>query len=180
MAEQLLQMGLIKTPEQYFTVINTGRMDPMMEDDQSELFNIQAENERLVSGNPIIALPTDRHSIHIREHRSVLADPELRLNPELSQRVHDHMLEHLQHLQQAPPDLLMLINEQPLSPPGGSPAGQPAPPMPPDQAMVGQSPAEIPAPQATPPLESPNLPQQPLPPTPFEAAPVSPEELLPE
>src|SRR5690606_22441740 len=44
MGEHLLQMGLIKTPEQYFTILDTGRLDAMTDDTQSELYLIKAEN----------------------------------------------------------------------------------------------------------------------------------------
>ena len=86
MAEQMLQMGVIKTPEQYFTVMNTGKLESMTEDTQSELLLIKAENERLVEDAKVIAVATDQHALHIKEHRAVLADPELRFNPELVER----------------------------------------------------------------------------------------------
>src|SRR6185503_15483635 len=37
MAEQLLQMGLIKNPQEYIAVINTGNLDMMTEDTQSQI-----------------------------------------------------------------------------------------------------------------------------------------------
>jgi replicative DNA helicase len=46
MAEQLLQMNLIKSPQQYFQVMNTGRLDVMFEGEERELLLIKSENER--------------------------------------------------------------------------------------------------------------------------------------
>ncbi len=129
MAEQLLQMGAIKSPEQYFTVINTGQLDVMTEDTQSQLFLIKSENERLVSEEPVIALATDDHSLHIREHNSVLSDPELRFDPDLVQRTLNHIQEHINLLRTTDPALLQMWNQQPLGPAGGSPANQATPDM---------------------------------------------------
>lgn len=177
MAEQLLQMGAITTPEQYFTVINTGRLEPMMENTQSELDLIRAENEDLMAGKEVIAVPTDQHTMHIREHKAVIADPELRKDPALLKRTLDHIYEHIEMLRTQDADLLSMINEQPLGPAGGSPAGQPGPQMPPDASMQGQAPETL-APQGSVPQAGQgNMPEVPRPPAPFENAPISPDEI---
>lgn len=139
MAEQMMQMGVIKTPEQYFTVIDTGQLDVMTEDTQSQLYLVKDENENLVSGEPVIAVFTDEHVLHIKEHSAVLSNPDLRFDPELVQRVTAHIQEHITLLRSTDPDTLAILGQQPLSPPGGSPANQ-APPMPPDNSMNGQVP----------------------------------------
>lgn len=114
MAEQMMQMGAIKTPEQYFTVINTGQLEVMTEGVQSTLFLIKAENERLVNGEPVMAVLTDEHSLHIKEHATVLADPELRFDPELVQRVTAHIQEHINLLKTTDPNILGMLGQQPL------------------------------------------------------------------
>lgn len=129
MAEQLLQMGAIKTPEQYFSVINTGNLDMMTESEQNQLFLVKAENEKLVAGEQILALWSDEHALHIKEHSSVLSDPALRFDPNLVQNVSNHIQEHVSLLQNTNPELLMIIGQQPLQPP--------APPMPPPPPMDG-------------------------------------------
>ncbi len=126
MAEQLLQMGAIKTPEQYFMVIDTGQLDVLTEDTMSQLYLIKAENERMVQGTQVIALMTDEHSLHIKEHASVLSDPELRFDMDLFKRVSDHMQEHIELLKNTDPNLLMILGQQPLSP---TPPPMPPPPM---------------------------------------------------
>lgn len=125
MAEQLLQMGAIKTPEQYFTVINTGQLDVMTEDTQAQLFLIKAENERLVKGEPIHALFIDEHAIHIKEHATVLSDPALRFDTDLFKRTTDHIQEHIDLLMTTNPQILQILGQQPLSQPpqGGPPQG---------------------------------------------------------
>lgn len=128
MAEQMLQMGVIKTPEQYFSVIDTGQLDVLTEDTQSQLFLTKAENERLVTGEDVMAVFTDEHAMHIKEHASVLSDPDLRFDPELVQRVTRHMQEHIQLLSTTNPDILMILGQQPLPPPGAqAPQGGPPP-----------------------------------------------------
>lgn len=138
MAEQMLQMGVIKTPEQYFSVINTGQLDVMTEDTQSQLFLVKGENERFVNGEPVIALLTDDHMLHIKEHASVLADPELRFEANIVQSVTDHIQEHIHLLQTTDPQLLQLLNQQPLQPPQQQ--GPPADSMGQAPEMMGGAP----------------------------------------
>lgn len=129
MAEQLLQMGAIRTPEQYFSVINTGNLDMMTEGEQNQLFLVKAENEKMVAGQEILALWSDEHALHIKEHSSVLSDPALRFNPDLVALVSNHIQEHVNLLQSTNPELLMILGQQPLQPP--MPPKEPPPP--PDQ-----------------------------------------------
>jgi hypothetical protein len=140
MAEQMLQMGVIKTPEQYFSVINTGQLDVMTEDTQSQLFLIKAENERLVNNEPVIAVWTDEHNLHIKEHASILADPELRFDVELVMRVTAHIQEHIELLKSTEPEKLQMIGQQPLSPNQAPPPQQQNIP---DASMQGQVPSSI-------------------------------------
>lgn len=118
MASELIQMQLIKTPEQYLEVIQTGNLETMTEDTVSELQLIRAENERLASGeSQVSAMITDQHSLHIKEHKSVLADPDLRLDPQLVQRALMHIQEHIDLLKTGDPQLLAMMGEQSLAPP---------------------------------------------------------------
>lgn len=191
MAEQLLQMQLIKNPQQYFQVMNTGRLDTMMEGEQNELLLIKAENERLMDGQEVMASALDAHRMHILEHKTVLADPDLRKDNELVGKVMDHITQHIDLLRNTDPDLLALIGEQPLPPPGAPPGpgatGQNIPVQgqnPPKSAVegspmegvMGQEPSEAiklsTGDQAM-------LPNMPKPPAPFENLPVSPEEMIP-
>lgn len=115
-ANNLAQMHLIKTPEQYFEVMETGRVDVMYEGDMMDLLLIKKENEYLMEGREIFADPLDRHAMHILEHRVVMSDPDLRMNPELAGKVRAHIQEHIDMLRTVNPDILMLIKEQPLNP----------------------------------------------------------------
>lgn len=135
-ASQLIQMGLVKTPEQYYSVLNTGKLETMTEGQNKQLLLIRAENERLIEGtSPVQALLTDDHSLHIREHQAVLADPDLRLDPELANRAVTHLQEHIDILSNpALANMLIALGQTPIAPPAAPPQQQ----MPPQ----GQAPAE--------------------------------------
>lgn len=135
MAEQLLQMNMLTNPKQYFQIMNTGRLDSAFEGEMDELLLIKRENERLMEGQEALVSPLDAHSEHIMEHRAVLADPDLRTDPDLVKNVVDHIQEHLTALRTVDPALLQMIGQQPLPPP--------APMMPEmDPAMGGQMPPD--------------------------------------
>lgn len=157
MAEQMMQMGVIKTPEQYFQVIDTGSLEVMTEDYTSQLNLIQGENERLASlSGQVIAVLTDDHVLHIKEHASVLNDPDLRLDPNLVSKVTAHIQEHITILQTADPNLLNILGQQSLMPQGGPPQQPsqqgPAPsnmagnPTPTAMDQTGAAPGPLPSP----------------------------------
>ncbi len=129
-ANNLLQQGAIKDPRHYFMVLETGNIDTMMEGEMADLLLIQSENEWMLEGKDVFADPLDQHRLHIMEHRAVISDPELRRNPELTKKVHDHIQEHINMLKEVSPDLLQLIGEQPLTPAMAPPAGGQLPPGP--------------------------------------------------
>ena len=189
-AEQLIQMGLVKNPQQYFQVLNTGRLDTMFEGEMSELLLIKQENEQLLEGQPIPTTFLDQHRMHIMEHRSVLADPDLRRDANLVNNVLQHIQTHIDLLRTTDPDTLMMINEQPLMQPGEMPMpGQPGamgqPPMgqPPQRSLersnnsdvMGQDPnaQQVSKEQA----RGTVLPQMPKPPGEFANMPVLAEEM---
>lgn len=128
LAENMFQMQLIKTPEQYVQVLSTGRLEPVIEGTQAELLNIKAENEEMTEGKEVIVVVTDSHLTHIQEHRAILASPEARRNPELVQRVTAHLQEHINILSDPGySQLLQLMGQAPLAPQAASavPSGSP-------------------------------------------------------
>lgn len=135
-AEQMAQMKMIKNPQQYFQVLETGSLDSMIEGDMSDLLNIKRENELMLEGIEVFADILDQHRMHIMEHRVLINDPDLRSNPQLYTAVKNHIQEHINMLRTVDPDLLQLIGETPLAPPmieqgmPGTPGGAPLPPEP--------------------------------------------------
>lgn len=81
LAEWYLQNGFIENPDQINQVIQTGRMEPIIEGKQANLLLIKGENEGLAEGIPQRALVTDNHPKHILEHTIVLANPDIRQDP---------------------------------------------------------------------------------------------------
>lgn len=137
MAEQLLQMNLIKTPQQYFQVMETGRIESIYEGEMDQLIRVKTENEMLMEGQPVKARMLDSHKMHIMEHRCIMSSPDVHEDDTLSNNLLDHIQEHINFLRTADPDLLALIGEQPLAPPmaqQGPQGGPPGSPLQPPQA----------------------------------------------
>jgi hypothetical protein len=151
MASQMMQMSIITTPEQYISVINTGKLETMTEGQNKELLLVRAERERLVDGTtPVVAVLTDSHSLHIREHKAVLADPDLRMDAQLVQRTLAHIQEHIDILSDPNvANILTLLGETPLGPVGGGiPSPQAAAPQQPNQQGQEQIPPLLENPEA--------------------------------
>lgn len=195
MAQQLLQMGVVKTAEQYIQVLNTGRLDAMYEGEMKESLLIQKENERLSEGTSIKVSPTDRHRLHIVEHKTILSDPDLREDDTLVKIVFDHIEQHMDALRNTDPDLLAMVGEQalqPLTPPAGNPSVTPVNPNQEsgnindgsaDKILANniQGSNKVTPPGITPgPGQKPQtLPTMPKPPAPFKNNPVSPQNMIP-
>lgn len=112
-ADNLLQNGMLKRPEQYLTVLNTGNLDDLIGAERSEILNIKSENEMLQKGENPSAILTDNHMLHIREHRTVLDDPVARRDPEIVAAALEHLAEHKNLWMQTPPEYLMASGQQP-------------------------------------------------------------------
>lgn len=120
-ADQMLNAGMVETPDQYIQVLTTGRLDPLIESKSSELHLIRQENEKMTEGQMMNAVITDHHALHIKEHRCVLASVEARQNPQIIQAVTTHMQQHIELLKTTDPVLLQLIGEQPVAMPPVNP-----------------------------------------------------------
>jgi hypothetical protein len=178
-ANQLLQMQLIKNVDDYFTVLNTGKLDTMIEGVQAETLYIRAENEWMMDGKPGVAVAFDQHRVHIQEHKALLADPQLRSDPRLVKIVLDHIQEHINILSNpASFTVLEVTNQPPLQSalnqmaPQGAPQGGPSSSIPPGNiAQIEQQPP-------TGAQEAANIamPSMPKPPAPFQDAPITASE----
>jgi len=179
MAKDMIQMGVITEPEQYFNVINTGELDFLTENPQSELLLIKSENEKLIEGEDIPAVFTEQHSLHIKEHKYILSDADLKKDPDLVQRVANHIQQHIDLLRTTDPDILAMMGEKPLGPQGGSPvAPGNVPQMQPNQSQMPSGPPQAPtAMPPTPNVAPANLPEPAKPPAPFQNLPTNPAEV---
>ncbi len=129
LADALAEKNMIDNQDQYIQVVTTGRLEPVIEGKQAELLLIKAENEKLADGQPQRAIITDQHAQHILEHKTVIASPEVRENPNspIMANTLDHIQQHLNFLQTANPALLALIHQQSIAgqPPSNTPAPNP-------------------------------------------------------
>ena len=143
-ATQLLQMGLIKSPEQYLSVVSTGKLETMTESQNKQLLLIRAENERLVDGkSPVKAVLTDEHALHVKEHQAVLADPDLRLDADLVSRALEHIQEHINILSDPNvANILLTMGQQPINP-MPAPAPTQNQELTNEQAQAGQQQSDI-------------------------------------
>lgn len=140
MADQLLQYSKgTLTPQQYIQIINTGSLESMTEDSQNELLLMRSENEKMVDGEDVPVTALDNHQEHIQEHKTILFDPDLRKEADLVERILNHIQEHINALRTVDPDLLMLMNQQPLQP-QGQPTNAPPPGAAPGAAPGGSGP----------------------------------------
>lgn len=171
-AQDLMMKNMVDV-QQYFTVLKTGQLDPMIEGPQAENMLIIEENENLRNGEPQVVFPLDRHELHIKQHATVLMDPALRQtqdNDVVAAAV-QHIIAHAQIIfpglvSLQDPRLLGLlgINVMALPPGAVPPAGGPSP--------AGESPTGGAAPLAKPPEQS-GAPA-PKPPRPPSLPPVTP------
>lgn len=141
MAQMMLQAGMIKMPDELLQVIQTGNLEPLTSGTTSELLSLKTENEKLADGEQVPVMITDDHLLHINEHKTVVADPEARMDPKVVQAVTEHIMQHMSMLSDpANAQLLTLMGQQPVPPqqPQGVPAaaGQPTP-----GTAIGQPPA---------------------------------------
>lgn len=114
-ADNLLQAGFIKDPQQYEMVLMTGNLDYILEGDQKELYQIRQENEMMTEGQNPPVMVTDAHAKHINEHKAVLSSPESRIDPVVVATTTQHIQEHINTLKTADPDLLQMLGQQPLA-----------------------------------------------------------------
>ncbi len=127
LAETLVQNGIVKNPQQYLMVLQTGTLEPEIEGLQAELLLIKQENESLAQGIPCTAIKLDNHALHISEHKAVLCNLDARSNPKVLQATLDHITSHEQlmiQLQIQEPMMLQALGMPPvaMAAPGAGPS----------------------------------------------------------
>lgn len=163
-AQDLLSTGLIKDPQEYLEVIETGSLDRLVEGQHMQLMLIKKENEILSEGGMCKALLTDDHVTHILEHNNILSDPSLRTNPSqdpndpkvmVVQNTLNHIQEHITMLTQlgmTNPALAAILKLPVIA---GAPTAAPAP----QAGDAPEAPGQQPKGTAGNPAPSPNKPR---------------------
>ncbi len=139
-AESLIKMGAIKSTQEYLSVLDGAPLTRMTDTETSENDLIESENENMMSGQPAPVLITDNHPLHVFKHKTLLNDPNVRMNSDIVQGVLAHIQEHEELAKTGDPVLMGMANtgqmpqippEQQGPPPGaGGPPGQIAPASP--------------------------------------------------
>lgn len=162
LADAFMERGMIENPDQYIQVVTTGRLEPVIEGKQAQLLLMKGENEKLSEGEIQRALITDNHAKHILEHSTVLANPEIRMDPNnpIVQVTLAHIQEHIA-LMQSPgyqmlaPSLLHQVMAPPAPPMDGGTGQMLDPTQPVVQAAEDVPQPEMPAPPpGTPPQDA--------------------------
>jgi len=127
--DKLMDKGLLKSPEAYIELIETGNLTQAIEDDSALEEYVRWENEELMEGKPAKAIVGERHLFHAQRHLRITENPELRAaaaagDPEAT-RVLENVFAHVQ-------DHMNLRATQ--NPMFAQLSGEAPPPMPPPDA----------------------------------------------
>lgn len=132
-ADTFLERGLIKTPQEYIEVLDTGDLEPLLEADEAQLHLIREQMERLRNGEKVIASKYDNHPMFIMEGMSVLSNMDARENVKVIQAVQDFVEQHRamwKQLSMEAPEICGLMKIPVLPPPPPPmPMGPPSGPM---------------------------------------------------
>jgi hypothetical protein len=149
LAQNLTQNGLITTPKDYISILEGAPLKQIYETELSENDLVQSENEMMMEGQQVMALATDDHALHIRKHKTLLNDPQVRLNNNKVGLILNHMQEHIQLAQTTDPMLLAMAmtGQMPQGAPppqqGGGPAPDMGAPAMPDSTPAQPAPDEL-------------------------------------
>ena len=127
--DKLMSSGMIKTPQDYFTVLDGGDLTNLTDNETTENDLVASENELLSDNQKIFALWSDNHAYHIRKHKKLLDDPNVRFYSDKLQVIQDHIMEHDQLARSTDPFLYQMAQTGQI-PQGGPPTmgGQMMPP----------------------------------------------------
>jgi hypothetical protein len=188
-ADELLQRGMLQTPNQYILLLTTGKLEPLFEGEEANLMRIRRNKELLQAGiglppvatgpdgMPLVdpatglaqfaddgaqhvrPLKTDTHWLDIPEYLAVLAMPDARERPEVVQAVTGVVEYQLALWRSMDPALVAVLKGQP-APALAAPPPPPAPPGP--TPSPGMAPiAGLPPSEVPPAINLPRLPATP-------------------
>lgn len=142
-ADELLQRGMLQTPNQYILLLTTGKLEPLFEGEEANLMRIRRNKELLQAGmglppvatgpdgmplvDPVTGLAqfaddgaqhvrplkTDTHWLDIPEYLAVLAMPDARERPEVVQAVTGVVEYQLALWRNMDPALVAVLKGQP-------------------------------------------------------------------
>lgn len=93
-AQFLMSQGAGLTRQEYLTLLETGRDEPMYRAASAQNSLIQQENDELMNGEDPIVLEDDKHELHDEEHGALVAEPNSRRNGKILAVVLNHKAKH--------------------------------------------------------------------------------------
>lgn len=147
LANNMLNSGLIKTPEQYLSVLLTGNLEPLYEHDRGQLRLIKLENETMMEGGQAIAFLTDDHAMHVLEHSCIIDSPEARENVDIINALTKHIQEHIDISKGMDPVLANMLKQQSYQQAQPNPQGAVNPQMMSNQNPVTETAQNTPLPK---------------------------------
>lgn len=168
-AAQLAQIPDQDSKYDYVQILEGRPLDDVLDKFTSQTTLVHSENESLMRGEEVIAIATDSHPFHVREHSKLLNSPEVRRSNTHISAILEHIQEHVQLEKETSPELLSMIRGTPMAMPqqGQQPPPQMAEEMlapPSEEEGVEKesrvaSPAEALGPQPDPAAPMPALPE---------------------
>ena len=128
LADKLLQTGMIKTPQEYISILEGAPTQQLYQTELSENDLLQSENDALMEGNDAPVLNTDDHAKHMLYHASLLNDPKIRTDNKRAEGILAHIMEHFNLSKTQDPYFAALVRTG-KTPEGGPPQQGPKPPM---------------------------------------------------
>lgn len=148
LAQDMIKQGWVQTPQQFQTVMDTGRMDALTQDLSNQLLMIASENEALSKGQTVPVMLLDDHILHLKLHRAVTASLSARQDPKVVAAAQAHEDKHMEILRGMDPGLAQALGIQqpppPAPPPGQPPPGTGAPGSPEPQAQAQKAGPSLP------------------------------------
>lgn len=131
-AENLMQHGLVKSTQEYLSILDGAPLSRLTDTETSENDLIESENEAMLEGQETPVLITDNHPMHVYKHKTLLNEPNVRVNGAITKAVLDHIQEHVNQAKGGDPFLMGMANtgKMPEGPPpqSGPPPSGGAPP----------------------------------------------------
>ena len=128
LADKMVQAGYVKDMQQYVSILDGAPLHQLIESELSENDLIASENERLQQGEEVMSLSVDSHPLHILRHKTLLNDPNVRLNGQAVQGILNHIMGHLELAKSTDP-VLQAMAQTGKMPEGGIPQQAPAQPQ---------------------------------------------------
>lgn len=144
-SEKLIQQGLVTNVQGYVSVLDGQPMSQLYETELSENDLIETENQKMEEGEQVLALSTDLHPLHIRKHKALLNDPDIRADAERTGMILGHIEQHNQLAKNTDPMLqaMAATGQMPQMPPPPGPPQGGEPPRQQSQSGEQEAPGEL-------------------------------------